>query len=169
MPILSGGSLLDIIKYKYPDGIKDITAIATIVREVLKGLDYFHKNGQIHRDIKCGNILLDLDGNVYLGDFGVAAHLKKGQKRKTFVGSPCWMAPEVMEQVGYDFAADIWSLGIASIEMGEGNTPYADLPAMKIIISIMNSAPPELSQYDEWDQTFRDFVKACLQKEPSKR
>lgn len=97
MPILSSGSLIDVIKAKYPEGVKDHAVLATIMREVLLGLDYFHKNGEIHRDIKCGNILLDEAGNVYLGDFGVAAHLKKGQKRKTFVGSPCWMAPEVME------------------------------------------------------------------------
>ncbi len=97
MPILGAGSAADIVKLKYPMGIKDEAVIATFLAETLKGLSYFHNNGQIHRDIKAGNILLDMDGHVYISDFGVSASLKKGQKRKTFVGSPCWMAPEVME------------------------------------------------------------------------
>jgi len=82
---------------KWQGGIKDEIAIATIIRETLQGLKYFHENGQIHRDIKSGNILLDSNGSIYLGDFGVSAHLRAGKKRRTLCGSPCWMAPEVIE------------------------------------------------------------------------
>lgn len=138
MPILGAGSCADIMKANCSDGIKNEAVIATILRETLLGLQYFHENGQIHRDIKAGNILLDMEGNVYISDFGVSATLKKGQKRKTFVGSPCWMAPEVMEQSGHDFTADIWSIGITAIELGEGAAPYQNLPAMKVILSILN-------------------------------
>ena len=97
MPYLNAGSAQDILNNYYPEGIRDEGVIASILSEVMHGLKYFHINGQIHRDVKAGNILLDLEGNVKISDFGVSASLKKGQKRKTFVGSPCWMAPEVME------------------------------------------------------------------------
>lgn len=97
MPLLGAGSLNDVVKQKAKDGIKDEALIATILKQTLDGLEYFHTQGQIHRDIKAGNILMDLEGNIFLSDFGVSAHVKVGHKRQTFVGSPCWMAPEVME------------------------------------------------------------------------
>jgi serine/threonine-protein kinase OSR1/STK39 len=124
MPILSAGSCLDVLKLNFPQGISDESVIATLLKETLDGLKYFHDNSQIHRDIKAGNILLDMNGNVFISDFGVSASLKKGQKRQTFVGSPCWMAPEVMEQSGHDYSADIWSVGITAIELAEGKAPY---------------------------------------------
>lgn len=101
MNILDAGSMVDVMKLtKDPKtreaGIKNEAIIATIIKETMHALYYFHTNGKIHRDVKAGNILLDMQGKVYLSDFGVSASLKKGQKRGTLVGSPCWMAPEIM-------------------------------------------------------------------------
>ena len=99
MHIMEGGSVYDIMKMTQAQGIKDEGIRAYVLYETLKGLEYFHNSGQIHRDIKCSNILLDLNGKVFLGDFGVAAKIKKGTQRTTFVGSPCWMAPEIIGEV----------------------------------------------------------------------
>lgn len=100
-PYITHGSVLNIMKYAHPHGLSE-ELIAIIAHETLKGLEYLHHHGMIHRDVKCGNILVDYDGHVYLADFGVAAPLEQrgawGEKpRNTFVGTPCWMAPEVMQ------------------------------------------------------------------------
>ncbi|KAG2442957.1 hypothetical protein HXX76_003032 [Chlamydomonas incerta] len=178
MPFVAGGSVLHIMKYAYPEGLDEVV-IATIGREVLKGLDYVHKNGSIHRDVKAGNILVDGDGMVKLGDFGVAASLERGgswghdkQARMTFVGTPCWMAPEVMEQtMGYDFSADIWSFGITLLEMCHGHAPFAKFPPMKVLLMTLQNPAPTLEDKGKrhFSKALKDLVARCLQKESDKR
>jgi serine/threonine-protein kinase OSR1/STK39 len=168
--IMEGGSVEKIIQKRYPQSIKDQTLIATILKETLQGLRYLHQNNQIHRDIKAGNILIGADGSVKISDFGVATQLKNNKKRNTFIGSPCWMAPEVIdEQNGYDFKADIWSLGITALELAEGKPPNSELSTMQLLLKTLNEEPPSLPKEPWWDEHFDDFISYCLAKDPKQR
>jgi len=142
--------------------------IAMVIRDVLKGLNHLHEKQRIHRDIKAGNILLNDKCVAKLADFGVSGQSKDFTKHHTVIGTPFWMAPEVIQEE-YDKEADIWSLGITAIEMAEGKPPYYNIHPMRAIFMIPTRPPPKLSNPDQWSQEFISFVAACLQKKPQDR
>jgi serine/threonine-protein kinase 24/25/MST4 len=165
MELMSAGSVRDLIQTKPMTEAQ----IAIVLTQVLHGLDFLHRGRKIHRDIKAANILLNFNGDVKLGDFGVASSLEARAKASTFVGTPWWMAPEVISEGdgGYDEKCDIWSLGIASIEMAVGRPPHWGMRPTNVIMLIPQNAPPTLE--GNYSPQFRDFVKQCLVKDPALR
>ena len=185
MQLMDRGSCQRVLSLSKAAGLGeglDEDVLAYIIRETVAGLHYLHSNGQIHRDIKSGNILLNGAGDVRISDFGVSGWLySRGIRQgcvQTFVGTPCHMAPEVMEQAnGYDSKADVWSLGITALELAKGSAPYAKHAPMQVMVMTIEGAPPSLDCYRDkkqrsgapFSKAFEDFVSRCLQKPPSTR
>ncbi|KAG9397661.1 Protein kinase domain [Carpediemonas membranifera] len=148
----------------------DEQQISFVMRETLLGLQFLHSNRKIHRDIKSGNILFKDDGSVKLADFGVSAQLANTiSKRKTMIGSPFWMAPEVVQGLEYGTVADVWSVGITAIELADTLPPRSDVHPMRLIFQIPVLPSPTLAQPEDWSDEFNDFIAKCLDKDPQAR
>lgn len=144
--------------------------IAYILKEVLKGLISMHAKHRIHRDIKSDNILVSAEGSVKLGDFGYATQLtEESQIRDSVVGTPCWMAPELVLGLDYGTNVDVWSLGIVGIELAESVPPYFYEDCDKVLYLIASNPSPTLSKKNSWSEDFKDFIDQCLIKSPDVR
>lgn len=173
MEYMAGGSVADLISEAFGGPLPE-SACAVVCRDLLYALDYLHGEGKIHRDVKCANVLLTGAGEIRLADFGVAGTLTQtlgGNKRRTFTGTPFWMAPEVIqahESDGYNSKCDIWSLGITAMEAANGTPPYSDLHPMRVLFFIPKNPPPRL-EGASFSAEFKEFCAACLQKDPDRR
>lgn len=149
--------------------------IRYICHELCQGLSFLHSNKVIHRDMKAGNVLLTLGGQVKIADFGVSAKNKYTlQKRDSFIGTPYWMAPETIQcetnrDNPYDYKADIWSLGITLIEFAQRDPPHHDMSPVRVLLKIQKGEPPKLDFPSRWSKEFSEFLLHCLNKDPTKR
>lgn len=176
--LMKGSTLCIVMEYMSAGSLKQLLdvvgpfpeeAVATVMRALFRGLDYVHKGRKVHRDIKAANILLSDAGDVKLADFGVAGQMTATMRqRNTFVGSPFWMAPEVIQKSMYDEKADIWSAGITGMELANGLPPYATEHPYRALFLIPKNDPPRL-EGSQFSRAFKDFIALCLHKNPSER
>ncbi|XP_069657232.1 STE20-like serine/threonine-protein kinase isoform X2 [Haliaeetus albicilla] len=168
------GGAVDAVILELEKGLTE-EQIRVACKQLLLALQYLHSCKIIHRDVKAGNVLLTLDGDVKLADFGVSAkNSSTVQRRVSFIGTPYWMAPEVVQcetskESPYGYKADIWSLGITLIEMAEMEPPYHELNPLRVLLKIAKSQPPSLRHPKRWSEDFKDFLRKTLEKSPEAR
>ncbi|ERL91931.1 hypothetical protein D910_09254 [Dendroctonus ponderosae] len=166
MEFLEGGALTDIVTHSRMDEEQ----IATVCKQCLKALAYLHSQGVIHRDIKSDSILLSLDGRVKLSDFGFCAQVSQElPKRKSLVGTPYWMSPEVISRLPYGPEVDIWSLGIMTIEMVDGEPPFFNEPPLQAMRRIREMPPPKLKNAHKVSPKLQSFLDRMLVRDPAQR
>nr|XP_054508798.1 serine/threonine-protein kinase PAK 3-like [Agelaius phoeniceus] len=166
MEFMDGGTLFDVLRTVYLEEGQ----IGAVCRECLQGLHFLHSRQVIHRDIKSSNVLVGMDGSVKLGDFGLCAQLSpERSKRSSSVGTPSWMAPEVVRGEAYGPKVDIWSLGIMGLEMVEGEAPYQREARLRVFELIERNEPPKLQHPRHHSALLRDFLHCCLQADEDRR
>lgn len=176
MSFEEGGSFSSILKKMYPNGIKDEKILATILKYVLEATKYIHINNMIHRDIKPGNILLSSEGEIKLCDLGISATIldESKNKRHSFIGTLNYMAPEIIDSdPGYNEKVDIWAIGITSLELAFGTSPYNKLTPIQVLKKIVTCDSPTCQSFQDYSYTFSskfsDFVSKCLTKDSLNR
>ncbi|XP_029156587.1 neither inactivation nor afterpotential protein C [Nylanderia fulva] len=176
MEFCEGGTVSDLIRGMSANGKRmQEEHIAFILKEVIKALIHLHEHNVIHRDIRGNNIVLTKEGEVKLVDFGLSRMLKnKLDKRHTCIGSPSWMAPEIVKgsngaDNGYDNRIDVWAIGITAIELADGKAPFEDMHPTRALFQIVRNPPPTVYRPANWSENLNDFISECLEKNPENR